>query len=103
MDCPTGHIGYALAPLVARGVMCGARTPIFLHMHDQAAAAQVLAAVEMEAMDLASHLLLGMPFFFGRLWMLPAAGTAHCDTLVYRGALFTRHWPDFRKGVVTEC
>ena len=67
--------------------MCGARTPIFLHMHDQAAAAQVLAAVEMEAMDLASHLLLGMPSLFAVMWTLPAADTAHCDTLVYPGAL----------------
>ena len=39
--------------------MCGVRTPIFLHMHDAAAAEQVLAAVEMEIMDLASQLLLG--------------------------------------------
>jgi hypothetical protein len=54
-----GHLGYALAPLVARGMMCGARTPIFLCMHDAASAAHVLAAVEMEVLDLASHLLLG--------------------------------------------
>lgn len=56
--------------------MCGARTPIFLHMHDQAAAAQVLAAVEMEAMDLASHLLLGGHALMGGFC------TWYCEALV---------------------
>ena len=57
--CAAGHLGYALAPLVARGLMCGAHTPILLCMHDAASAAHVLAAVEMEVLDLASHLLQG--------------------------------------------
>jgi hypothetical protein len=39
--------------------MCGNKTPIFLHMHDSEAAQQNLHAVEMELIDVASHLLLG--------------------------------------------
>ena len=70
-----GHLGYALAPLVARGLMCGPRTPIFLHMHDAAPAEQVLAAVEMEIMDLASQLLMGAPALLpARMPAPPLAG-----------------------------
>ncbi|KAK9908856.1 hypothetical protein WJX75_003846 [Coccomyxa subellipsoidea] len=58
-----GQIGYALAPLIARGLMCGNKTPIFLHMHDSEAAQQNLHAVEMELIDVASHLLLGVDIF----------------------------------------
>ena len=53
-----GHIGYALAPLIARGLMCGPEQQVILHMHDREAAAQNLSAVQMELDDLASDLLL---------------------------------------------
>lgn len=53
-----GHIGYALAPLIARGLMCGPDQQVILHMHDREEAAQNLAAVQMELDDLASDLLL---------------------------------------------
>ncbi|CAL5219078.1 g842 [Coccomyxa viridis] len=54
-----GHIGYALAPLIARGQMCGPQQQVILRMHDREQAAQNLAAVQMELDDLASDLLLG--------------------------------------------
>ena len=55
----SGHIGYALAPLIARGQMCGPQQQVILRMHDREQAAQNLAAVQMELDDLASDLLLG--------------------------------------------
>ena len=55
----SGQIGYALAPLIARGLMCGFERPVFLHMHDSEAAQQNLHAVQMELMDAASSLLRG--------------------------------------------
>ncbi|CAL8460860.1 g391 [Coccomyxa elongata] len=58
-----GQIGYALAPLIARGLMCGGKTPVILHMHDSEAAQQNLHAVAMELMDAASILLLGVDIF----------------------------------------
>ena len=62
-----GHIGYALAPLIARGLMCGPEQQVILHMHDREAAAQNLSAVQMELDDLASDLLLSkMPSADGR-------------------------------------
>ncbi|EIE25584.1 malate dehydrogenase [Coccomyxa subellipsoidea C-169] len=58
-----GQIGYALAPLIARGLMCGFERPVFLHMHDSEAAQQNLHAVQMELMDAASSLLRGVDIF----------------------------------------
>ncbi|XP_010264334.1 PREDICTED: malate dehydrogenase, cytoplasmic-like isoform X1 [Nelumbo nucifera] len=55
-----GQIGYALAPMVARGVMLGPDQPIILHLLDIQPAAEVLNAVKMELIDAAFPLLQGV-------------------------------------------
>lgn len=57
--CCAGQIGYALAPLVARGQMLGKYTPIILHLLDIPSAAEVLNGVKMELQDGAFPLLQG--------------------------------------------
>ncbi len=54
-----GHIPYALAPLIARGLMLGPETPIILHLYDKPGASNVLQAVRLELLDMALPLLLG--------------------------------------------
>ena len=43
-----GQIGYALVPMIARGVMLGPDQPVILHMLDIAPAAEALNGVKME-------------------------------------------------------
>lgn len=54
-----GQIGYALAPMVARGIMLGASTPVVLHLLDIEPAATALEGVKMELLDAAFPLLHG--------------------------------------------
>lgn len=55
-----GQIGYALAPMVARGAMLGPDQPVVLHLLDIEPAAQALEGVKMELLDAAFPLLHGM-------------------------------------------
>ncbi|MCO5571648.1 hypothetical protein L7F22_025395 [Adiantum nelumboides] len=52
-----GQIGYALVPMIARGVMLGLDQPIILHMLDIPPAAEALNGVKMELVDAAFPLL----------------------------------------------
>jgi malate dehydrogenase len=54
-----GQIGYALCPMVARGVMLGPDTPVVLHLLDIEPAAAALEGVKMELLDAAFPLLHG--------------------------------------------
>ncbi|KAL2650932.1 hypothetical protein R1flu_019060 [Riccia fluitans] len=55
-----GQIGYALVPMIARGVMLGADQPVILHMLDIPPAAEALNGVKMELIDAAFPLLKGI-------------------------------------------
>lgn len=55
-----GQIGYALAPMIARGIMLGPDQPVILHMLDIEPAAEALKGVEMELVDAAFPLLRGV-------------------------------------------
>ncbi|KAG5560339.1 hypothetical protein RHGRI_003588 [Rhododendron griersonianum] len=55
-----GQIGYALVPMIARGVMLGPDQPVILHMLDIAPAAEALNGVKMELVDAAFPLLKGV-------------------------------------------
>lgn len=59
-----GQIGYALVPMIARGVMLGANQPVILHMLDIPPAAEALNGVKMELVDAAFPLLKGWYFWF---------------------------------------
>ncbi|ESQ36484.1 hypothetical protein EUTSA_v10009880mg [Eutrema salsugineum] len=54
-----GQIGYALVPMIARGIMLGADQPVILHMLDIPPAAEALNGVKMELVDAAFPLLKG--------------------------------------------
>ena len=54
-----GQIGYALVPMIARGVMLGPDQPVILHMLDIPPAAESLNGVKMELVDAAFPLLKG--------------------------------------------
>ncbi len=55
-----GQIGYALVPMIARGVMLGPDQPVILHMLDIPPAAEALNGVRMELVDAAFPLLKGV-------------------------------------------
>ncbi|GMP55991.1 hypothetical protein CsSME_00020627 [Camellia sinensis var. sinensis] len=55
-----GQIGYALVPMIARGVMLGPDQPVILHMLDIPPAAEALHGVKMELVDAAFPLLKGV-------------------------------------------
>jgi len=55
-----GQIGYALVPMIARGVMLGPDQPVILHMLDIPPAAESLNGVKMELVDAAFPLLKGL-------------------------------------------
>lgn len=55
----TGQIGYAIVPMIARGVMLGPDQPVILHMLDIEPAAESLNGVKMELIDAAFPLLKG--------------------------------------------
>ncbi|KAH7845782.1 hypothetical protein Vadar_005937 [Vaccinium darrowii] len=55
-----GQIGYALVPMIARGIMLGPDQPIILHMLDIEPAAEALKGVQMELIDAAFPLLKGV-------------------------------------------
>ncbi|XP_057476838.1 malate dehydrogenase-like [Actinidia eriantha] len=55
-----GQIGYALVPMIARGVMLGTDQPVILHMLDIPPAAEALNGVKMELVDAAFPLLKGV-------------------------------------------
>jgi malate dehydrogenase len=57
-----GQIGYALVPMIARGVMLGPDQPVILHMLDIPPAAESLNGVKMELVDAAFPLLKGLSF-----------------------------------------
>ncbi|KAK4592866.1 hypothetical protein RGQ29_017141 [Quercus rubra] len=52
-----GQIGYAIAPMIARGIMLGPDQPVILHLLDIAPAAEALKGVKMELLDAAFPLL----------------------------------------------
>ncbi|XP_030965556.1 malate dehydrogenase, cytoplasmic-like isoform X2 [Quercus lobata] len=52
-----GQIGYAIAPMIARGIMLGPDQPVILHLLDIAPAAEALNGVKMELLDAAFPLL----------------------------------------------
>ncbi|KAK6260873.1 hypothetical protein SCA6_015347 [Theobroma cacao] len=54
------QIGYALVPMIARGVMLGPDQPVILHMLDIEPAAEALNGVKMELIDAAFPLLRGV-------------------------------------------
>lgn len=54
---PTGQIGYALVPMIARGLMLGPDQPVILHMLDIEPVAEALNGVKMELIDAAFPLL----------------------------------------------
>lgn len=54
-----GQIGYALVPMIARGIMLGADQPVILHMLDIPPATESLNGVKMELIDAAFPLLKG--------------------------------------------
>lgn len=55
-----GQIGYALAPMIARGVMLGSDQPVILHLLDIPPAATSLEGVRMELIDAAFPLVKGV-------------------------------------------
>ncbi|KAM1172116.1 hypothetical protein ACFX2I_022266 [Malus domestica] len=55
-----GQIGYALVPMIARGIMLGADQPVILHLLDIPPAAEALNGVKMELVDAAFPLLKGV-------------------------------------------
>ncbi|XP_077245034.1 malate dehydrogenase, cytoplasmic-like isoform X2 [Tasmannia lanceolata] len=55
-----GQIGYALLPMIAKGVMLGPDQPVILHMLDIAPAEEALNGVKMELIDAAFPLLKGI-------------------------------------------
>ncbi|MFS7924667.1 putative malate dehydrogenase [Helianthus anomalus] len=55
-----GQIGYALVPMIARGIMLGPDQPVILHMLDIPPAAEALNGVKMELVDAAFPLLKGV-------------------------------------------
>ncbi|GMP77483.1 hypothetical protein CsSME_00033749 [Camellia sinensis var. sinensis] len=55
-----GQIGYALVPMIARGLMLGPDQPVILHMLDIPPAAEALNGVKMELVDAAFPLLKGV-------------------------------------------
>ena len=55
-----GQIGYALAPMVARGLMLGPNQPVILHLLEIPPAATALEGVCMELTDAAFPLLRGV-------------------------------------------
>ena len=54
-----GQIGYALVPMIARGLMLGPNQPVILHLLDIPPAAESLNGVVMELVDAAFPLLRG--------------------------------------------
>ena len=54
-----GQIGYALAPMIARGVMLGPEQTVILHLLDIPIAAGGLEGVRMELVDAAFPLVKG--------------------------------------------
>ncbi|KAH9614902.1 hypothetical protein KSS87_019268 [Heliosperma pusillum] len=56
----TGHIGYALVPMIARGLMLGNDQPVILHMLDIEPASEALNGIKMELIDSAFPLLKGV-------------------------------------------
>ena len=54
-----GQIGYALAPMIARGAMLGPEQTVILHLLDIPIAAQSLEGVRMELVDAAFPLVKG--------------------------------------------
>jgi hypothetical protein len=65
--CCAGQIGYALVPMIARGIMLGADQPVILHMLDIPPAAEALNGVKMELVDAAFPLLKGKLIQFNNL------------------------------------
>ncbi|CAO2834809.1 unnamed protein product [Amaranthus hypochondriacus] len=55
-----GQIGYALAPMVARGLMVGLNQPVILHLLDIEPATHALNGVKMELLDSNFPLLKGV-------------------------------------------
>ncbi|CAH2046619.1 unnamed protein product, partial [Thlaspi arvense] len=69
-----GQIGYALVPMIARGIMLGADQPVILHMLDIPPAAEALNGVKMELIDAAFPLLKGVFELSNRLRFFPVTG-----------------------------
>lgn len=57
---PPGQIGYALVPMIARGIMLGPDQPVILHMLD--IQPEALNGIKMELIDAAFPLLKGFSF-----------------------------------------
>ncbi|CAI8606655.1 unnamed protein product [Vicia faba] len=55
-----GQIGYALVPMIARGMVLGPNQPVILHMLETEAGFEALKGVKMELIDAAFPLLKGV-------------------------------------------
>ncbi|KAB1225246.1 Malate dehydrogenase, cytoplasmic [Morella rubra] len=55
-----GQIGYAIVPMIAKGIMLGPDQPVILHLLDIEPAAESLNGVKMELIDAAFPLLKGV-------------------------------------------
>ena len=55
----TGQVGYALAPMIAKGEMFGRHVPVHLHLFDIPSAENALLALKMELEDSAFPQLQG--------------------------------------------
>lgn len=58
---PTGQTGYAIVPMIARGIMLGPDQRVIRYMLDIQYAAAALNGVKMELIDSAFPLLKGFP------------------------------------------
>ena len=59
--CSTGQIGYAIVPMIARGIMLGPDQPVILHLLDTEQKIDDLNLLRMELLGSAFPLLKRMP------------------------------------------
>ena len=59
--CSTGQIGYAIVPMIARGIMLGPDQPVILHLLDTEQTNEALNSLKMELLGSAFPLLKRMP------------------------------------------
>lgn len=76
--CNAGHVGYALAPMIAKGEIFGRHVPVHLHLFDVPNAEASLLALKMELEDSAFPLLQGNNDFTV-LWILMTDLVASTD------------------------
>jgi hypothetical protein len=84
-----GQIGYALAPMVARGAMLGPEQTIILHLLDIPFGAEALEGVRMELVDAAFPLVKGA---FAHERSRPTRATFRLDCGSDWGGCWARGW-----------